>query len=1508
MPERLTNSASEKKPSHREAASRAVGSKDSGPSLSAAEFAAGRLVHRSAIRAVDASRSLIPLQRVYGNRYVQRVVTAGRLSRDSESSRDNLRTEPKEAPPAPEKAPLVQPKCSCCAGEVCTGNHDKVPDVRDTALGGVAGANAPLPHLHRIQASFGRHDVSEARAQIGAEAADANTRMGSLAYTAGNRVAFGRDPDIRLAAHEAAHVVQQRNGAKLPAGVGRPGDEYEQQADAAAEAVALGQSAEPILDHRLGGDNGSSSPAVQHQLQADAVHLFEPPVMSDLAGAQVGGGGDHLHSGGKAPLKNAAAANKDPNPLGGTQETGNLGAKGASPGGAAPSSPAPGQGAPAQGGAVPTAAGSACNGAGAASCYNEDVPDPAEDEQQGEPADPPPTKAQEQVSGEVPDVPQPDDCPAQPAVGAAAEGSGGTGAASGSAAAAGPQAPPGASAGPQEGAVAGGNAPSDPAAHTAPKATARGGGGGHEAVPSEGADNAPAENSSPLGSSVGSSEAKRKAAVSAYAVSSSHLRASLSRISVLRAGIKFPPAPDEDGTASAGRAEAGATAARFFGDTAEQLTRSGGFALEASPTRLGAQAETAKAQIAASIERQKSAISTRIELARKQARSQAATALHQIEAQAARVAQSAAAVTIRAVATLHASHEAALQQVNQQETATLDKVNHIYSEGRARHEQLGTKIGDECTTRGEQFVAEYEHCKINRRDSIMKGHLTDRRAEAQQNAARETAKGFRKQLIDSARTRALDVVKAGRQNRRCAVIAAANASRSTLDTQLAKLVQSLESARDSATASANQARDSQVGAIRSTLVSTLRQLSAQEHDQRQAADDTGYIQQLTQEEVAHTSASALQTNVVHAIDGAVSGLVSARSQLTSGGPPNPEGLNKGISVAAPQVRSMTGALQSGIETAAGDAQSGLAGLANQGLGALDNVARGNDEMTASASSAFVDSIGQISGGAASAFRQMQDGFAHQIPASAEQGSAALAKVTAGMVKACDTVTSGASAELDQSARDLETALRHNKGQMECEIPKKANQAAAREAPAWKKVLAVVLIIVVVVIMIVATVVTFGAGGIVAGIIVGAIVGAVTSGMLYAASTLLNNQKWSWSAFGKAVAVGAVTGAVGGGLGAGLGGAVKGASVLIRLSVAVGVGAATDVLAQWMTQDFSLKKFNWTELGTTVLIAIVTFGIGAKFGGRYNVSYGPKGGGGKGFTFTRVTPTGAGGAVPHGGETPEPGAPAATETGTPAPTEHPGAPAGTEQPSSAPAPSDQVTPPATTEATAPVHEGAGPVPEPTAEPVQAPEAQSDALPAENDKRVRIIRQDDDFQAALNRKNAPKSRLSEDGSMMPVNPNGEASPLEHIYGSMPAKGDSPYTSFMAEEGRVAKAYGAQEVELNVPKLQADIASGKLTGVEVLTPPEIESMIRADIQRVAPGVDADAAVAGGPAQIEEFVASQNLSRSKSVQLARRLLALYNTTRDGEYLIKGIIPPEYLSGPSPTTHTNGSGPAPSG
>ncbi|HEU5059790.1 MAG TPA: DUF4157 domain-containing protein, partial [Kofleriaceae bacterium] len=137
---------------------------------------------------------------------------------------------------------------------------------------GIVGNATALPFLDVIQSSFGHHDVSGVAAHTDPAAQRSSEQLGATAYAKGNHVAFGTTPDLHTAAHEAAHVVQQRAGVHLKGGVGQSGDYYETHADAVAERVVRGESAEGLLD-QVAGRGGSKSDAVQLLSDGD----FESP-------------------------------------------------------------------------------------------------------------------------------------------------------------------------------------------------------------------------------------------------------------------------------------------------------------------------------------------------------------------------------------------------------------------------------------------------------------------------------------------------------------------------------------------------------------------------------------------------------------------------------------------------------------------------------------------------------------------------------------------------------------------------------------------------------------------------------------------------------------------------------------------------------------------------------------------------------------------------------------------------------------------------------------------------------------------------------------------------------------------------------------------------------------------------------------------------------------------------------------------------------------------------------
>lgn len=144
-----------------------------------------------------------------------------------------------------------------------SSNEDDPVRVHAAAEHGLDGSAGPLPFWSEIQRSFCDHDLGAVVAHTGPEAAAGAVAMGAEAFATGEHVAFAGTPTLHTAAHEVAHVVQQRSGVHLEDGVGKSDDEHERNADAVADRVVRGQTASDLLP-RTGAATAGAGP-VQHK-------------------------------------------------------------------------------------------------------------------------------------------------------------------------------------------------------------------------------------------------------------------------------------------------------------------------------------------------------------------------------------------------------------------------------------------------------------------------------------------------------------------------------------------------------------------------------------------------------------------------------------------------------------------------------------------------------------------------------------------------------------------------------------------------------------------------------------------------------------------------------------------------------------------------------------------------------------------------------------------------------------------------------------------------------------------------------------------------------------------------------------------------------------------------------------------------------------------------------------------------------------------------------------------
>ncbi|MFJ1569845.1 putative T7SS-secreted protein [Streptomyces erythrochromogenes] len=179
------------------------------------------------------------------------------------------------------------------------------------------------------------------------------------------------------------------------------------------------------------------------------------------------------------------------------------------------------------------------------------------------------------------------------------------------------------------------------------------------------------------------------------------------------------------------------------------------------------------------------------------------------------------------------------------------------------------------------------------------------------------------------------------------------------------------------------------------------------------------------------------------------------------------------------------------------------------------------------------------------------------------------------------------------------------------------------------------------------------------------------------------------------------------------------------------------------------------------------------------------------------------------------------------------------------------------------------------------------------RPHLMRQDDDFSAEYNSRGQRKAHLNADGDLVPANPDGQASIVDHVVGRDPAKSDSPYTS-LSSDGADAKAFGAGKIRIDLPRLEQDIASGRVQGVEVHSPAQVQQAIQSSADGIA-GRPVDLTVPPGSSrpEIEAAAAELGLSKTKTKRIVQRMVDMMNTRRDEEWLIKGIVPRDYITGP---------------
>lgn len=1054
----------------------------------------------------------------------------------------------------------VQTKCSACAAS----EHPAAPSsIQAVASRGVDDASSPLPHLDRIQESFGRHDVSQVKVSIGGAAAEASAHMNAEAFTIGDRIGFSDSPDVKLAAHEAAHVVQQRHGVHLQDGVGSPGDPYEQQADEVAEAIVRGASAEPILDRASGAAGARSG--------------VEAPVL-------------------RKP--NSTPTRAEPGSVGGSPSRTDRD----SDGGVI-------QAAAAQRGAAavqlkddPTAA----QPVRAARCADIDFPveKPPEDMEASEPPkEPEGGEVKEDIVAEEQDTPTEEE---QPCEDIAAEGEQATMVVSQQAevmgnTASGPQgaAPQNSrEPTPEQGAISQpakvmGDAENGPVGAGPPS-------GGGEPTLEQGATTEQAGDAGDtmMVSRIADAEAARADSIAVHeAATADSMAASAApgRIAARRVTFSGP---------TAARAPAEAALAEFFASTATQLDEAVAFARDEVPARVGLAAAAASAAIEAEGERHLAAIETRIAAASAAIETRAATASAWIDAACGAAVARIEAATAAALAQVNAAYLDASLRVPEMHVAMVLALETTYTEAEEAYRAVGRTRAAAAQARGATFAAAYRACKINRSDGFWEGHLTDRRAEAAAKAAEQTAKGYADSFLETANTQAGKVRKGLPKDRHTARCTAEQIQRN-LDTQYQQTVEGIRAAHQSSLAGAEAQRaaaQAQVAAQRAQAIATL---DAQRPGLLRAVRETTHMQVVATEHLAHSATGALQLGITAAAQSLDAAMASLAASLQGTAAPAAKALTTLLANASGQRDAALATLQTSTTEGLVQVEGNLQTHTNTATTQLGELADG-----------AIDQVGQL--------EQCSSEGIDAVAADAEQGLSGHAAQHASSVQGMangvvegfqalveslrtqyETLLTTLTKTVGEATKSLESSFDKALAGLDEKIPVEASDAASHEPPAWKTIVKWVLVIAIVIVIAfvagpaaIGFLAGYGMSTLAAGVVAGAVLGAVAGGLNQVVSNWETNRRWN-EGLGHAIVMGAITGAFGG-LAGGLvsSGISKVITEGLRRTVVdfaanVVLDAAMDLGFQLHANGWDFGKINWTDFAVGLGMSIAMNGVQAR---------------------------------------------------------------------------------------------------------------------------------------------------------------------------------------------------------------------------------------------------------------------------------------------------------------------------
>ncbi|HLP88950.1 MAG TPA: DUF4157 domain-containing protein [Nostocaceae cyanobacterium] len=558
------------------------------------------------------------------------------------------------------------------------------------------------------------------------------------------------------------------------------------------------------------------------------------------------------------------------------------------------------------------------------------------------------------------------------------------------------------------------------------------------------------------------------------------------------------------------------------------------------PARILAVKESAKASVLAAVEQQKAAVTAQIAQLKAQVQAEAQTALTQIQTQQQTALATISQTTANARTQLEGEFTNANTALSEKENSQIAKIEQLYQQALPQYQAAGERVGNEAIAQAENRAQGYESLITGRDDSLLDGPLTDNRNRARAKAAREVGKQYQQGLIEEANKQAQQAQE-GKSKDIDAVRQIANQSRETLQTQHQANLESLTTSEQQAQTQVEQAQTSLTAAANQTLEATLQSLDQKEQSQQQVLTEYGQQQVTAIEGNAQKVIAGLQQGINQAATSLQAALQNFQAQAQGMAAPDPAALAASLAQAGGQIDGAIAQVQTQLETHLGTAEQGLTQAGQQALTSLTTIGEGGVQEAQTVATGLTTSLQQLNDSANQTFSQLQEGYNSTVQSTTQTAISGFAQVTQGIDTAFNQTNQNLEQGISNSVTQIETGLRGGLDQMNADIDKYAEEAAAQEQPRWKGVLKVLLVIaVIVVVALVVGPAVIGAVGAMAGalgasaatagaigaIVGGAIVGAASGAVIQMGNNIIDGKNLM-EGVGQAALVGAIGGALGG---------------------------------------------------------------------------------------------------------------------------------------------------------------------------------------------------------------------------------------------------------------------------------------------------------------------------------------------------------------------------------------------